>query len=63
MFSGGALSALLFSLVYNAVQSPPLSQHAAGGIAVPQLEQLKKEGEAGRRKMTQYTRYGTWIWQ
>ena len=28
-------------------------------IAVPQLEQLKKEGEAGRRKITQYTRYGT----
>jgi preprotein translocase subunit SecY len=28
-------------------------------IAVPALEQLKKEGEAGRRKITQYTRYGT----
>ena len=28
-------------------------------IAVPQLEQLKKEGDAGRRKITQYTRYGT----
>ena len=26
---------------------------------VPQLEQLKKEGESGRRKITQYTRYGT----
>jgi preprotein translocase subunit SecY len=26
---------------------------------VPQLEQLKKEGEAGRRKISQYTRYGT----
>jgi preprotein translocase subunit SecY len=26
---------------------------------VPQLEALKKEGEAGRRKITQYTRYGT----
>ena len=25
----------------------------------PQLEQLKKEGESGRRKITQYTRYGT----
>ena len=25
----------------------------------PQLEQLKKEGETGRRKITQYTRYGT----
>jgi preprotein translocase subunit SecY len=30
-----------------------------GAIAVPHLEQLKKEGEAGRRKITQYTRYGT----
>jgi len=27
--------------------------------ALPKLEQLKKEGEAGRRKITQYTRYGT----
>src|SRR3970282_1813210 len=25
----------------------------------PQLEQLRKEGEAGRRKITEYTRYGT----
>jgi len=30
-------------------------------IAVPHLEQLKKEGEAGRRKITQYTRYGTLV--
>jgi preprotein translocase subunit SecY len=29
------------------------------GSVVPQLEQLKKEGESGRRKMTQYTRYFT----
>jgi len=29
------------------------------GYVVPQLEALKKEGEAGRRKTTQYTRYGT----
>jgi preprotein translocase subunit SecY len=28
-------------------------------IVLPQLESLKKEGEAGRRKITQYTRYGT----
>jgi preprotein translocase subunit SecY len=26
---------------------------------IPTLEQLKKEGESGRRKITQYTRYGT----
>ena len=28
-------------------------------VVVPQLEALKKEGESGRRKITQYTRYGT----
>jgi preprotein translocase subunit SecY len=28
-------------------------------VVVPTLEQLKKEGDAGRRKITQYTRYGT----
>ena len=28
------------------------------GIAIPAVEQLKKEGEAGRRKITQYTRFG-----
>jgi preprotein translocase subunit SecY len=27
---------------------------------IPKLEQLKKEGESGRRKITQYTRYGPW---
>ncbi|AOF80480.1 preprotein translocase, SecY subunit [Methyloversatilis sp. RAC08] len=30
-------------------------------VAVPTLEALKKEGEAGRRKITQYTRYGTLV--
>jgi preprotein translocase subunit SecY len=29
------------------------------GYVLPAFEQLKKEGEAGRRKITQYTRYGT----
>ncbi len=28
-------------------------------IVLPQLESLKKEGQAGQRKITQYTRYGT----
>ncbi|NIQ24952.1 MAG: preprotein translocase subunit SecY, partial [Pseudomonas stutzeri] len=28
-------------------------------VVVPQLAAIKKEGEAGRRKITQYTRYGT----
>jgi len=32
-----------------------------GSIAVPHLEQLKKDGEAGRRKISQYTRYGTLV--
>ena len=30
---------------------------------IPKLEQLKKEGESGRRKITQYTRYGTLGWR
>jgi len=30
-----------------------------GTVAIPFLESLKKEGESGRRKITQYTRYGT----
>jgi preprotein translocase subunit SecY len=30
-----------------------------GTVVIPHLEALKKEGEAGRRKITQYTRYGT----
>jgi len=30
-----------------------------GTVAVPYLESLKKEGESGRKKITQYTRYGT----
>jgi preprotein translocase subunit SecY len=29
---------------------------------LPAFEQMKKEGEAGRRKITQYTRYGTLGW-
>jgi preprotein translocase subunit SecY len=28
-------------------------------VVIPHLEQLKKEGEQGRKKITQYTRYGT----
>ncbi len=59
MFSGGAL--LRFSIftlgIMPYISASIIMQLAA--IAVPQLEQLKKEGEAGRRKITQYTRYGT----
>jgi preprotein translocase subunit SecY len=59
MFSGGALSRFtIFALgIMPYISSSIIMQLAA--IAVPQLEQLKKEGEAGRRKITQYTRYGT----
>ncbi len=61
MFSGGALSRFtIFALgIMPYISSSIIMQLAT--IAVPQLEQLKKEGEAGRRKITQYTRYGTLV--
>jgi len=59
MFSGGALKrASIFTLGIMPYISASIIMQLAT-IAVPQLEQLKKEGEAGRRKITQYTRYGT----
>ena len=59
MFSGGALKRFtIFALgIMPYISSSIIMQlmtHAS-----PQLEALKKEGEAGRRKITQYTRYGT----
>jgi preprotein translocase subunit SecY len=59
MFSGGALSRFtIFALgIMPYISASIIMQLAA--IAVPYLEQLKKEGESGRRKITQYTRYGT----
>ncbi|MEA1890071.1 MAG: preprotein translocase subunit SecY [Pseudomonadota bacterium] len=59
MFSGGALSRLsLFALgVMPYISSSIIMQMMTS--VVPTLEQLKKEGESGRRKITQYTRYGT----
>ncbi len=59
MFSGGALKRLsLFALgVMPYISASIIIQLL--GFTVPALEQLKKEGEAGRRKITQYTRYGT----
>ncbi|MDP2793598.1 MAG: preprotein translocase subunit SecY [Sulfurisoma sp.] len=59
LFSGGALSRFtLFALgIMPYISSSIIMQLMT--IAVPSLEQLKKEGEAGRRKITQYTRYGT----
>ena len=59
MFSGGALSRLsIFALGVMPYISSSIIMQMMSAI-VPSLEQLKKEGEAGRRKITQYTRYGT----
>ncbi|MDO8412214.1 MAG: preprotein translocase subunit SecY [Gallionellaceae bacterium] len=61
MFSGGALSRFtIFALGIMPYISASIIMQLAT-IAVPQLEALKKEGDAGRRKITQYTRYGTLI--
>lgn len=59
LFSGGALSRFtIFALgIMPYISSSIIMQLMA--IAIPSLEALKKEGEAGRRKITQYTRYGT----
>ncbi len=59
MFSGGALERLsVFALgVMPYISASIIVQLMA--TVVPALEQLKKEGESGRRKLTQYTRYGT----
>ncbi len=59
MFSGGALSRFtVFALgIMPYISSSIIVQML--GIVSPTIDALKKEGEAGRRKMTQYTRYGT----
>ena len=59
MFSGGALERLsIFALgVMPYISASIIVQMA--GIVIPQMNQLRKEGESGRRKLTQYTRYGT----
>ncbi len=59
MFSGGALKRLsIFALGIMPYISASIIMQMAG-VVVPQLAALKKEGEAGRRKITEYTRYGT----
>jgi preprotein translocase subunit SecY len=59
MFSGGALSrASVFALGIMPYISASIIVQLMTSIS-PQLEALKKEGESGRRKITQYTRYGT----
>jgi len=61
LFSGGALSRFtIFALGIMPYISASIIMQLMT-VAVPQLEALKKEGEAGRRKITQYTRYGTVI--
>jgi preprotein translocase subunit SecY len=59
MFSGGALRRFtVFALgIMPYISSSIIVQLLT--VVSPQLEALKKEGEAGRRKITQYTRYGT----
>jgi preprotein translocase subunit SecY len=59
LFSGGALSRFtIFALGIMPYISASIIMQLMTH-AVPSLEALKKEGEAGRRKITQYTRYGT----
>jgi preprotein translocase subunit SecY len=59
MFSGGALSRFtVFALgIMPYISASIIVQLLT--VVSPQLEAMKKEGEAGRRKITQYTRYGT----
>ena len=59
LFSGGALQRFtIFALGIMPYISASIIMQLMSAIS-PALETLKKEGEAGRRKITQYTRYGT----
>jgi len=59
MFSGGALKRLsVFALGVMPYISASIILQLLGSV-VPHLDQLRKEGEQGRRKITQYTRYAT----
>src|SRR4030066_697709 len=59
MFSGGALERFsLFALGIMPYISSSIIMQLMTSV-IPSLDQLKKEGESGRRKITQYTRYGT----
>ncbi|MBW2108689.1 MAG: preprotein translocase subunit SecY, partial [Deltaproteobacteria bacterium] len=59
MFSGGALKRLsVFALgIMPYISASIILQLLT--VVIPHLERLSKEGEAGRKKITQYTRYGT----
>src|SRR3989337_3422849 len=59
IFSGGALSRFtIFALGIMPYISSSIIMQLMTTVS-PHLEQLKKEGQAGQRKITQYTRYGT----
>ena len=59
MFSGGALGRMtIFALNIMPYISSSIIVQLLTAVS-PQLETLKKEGEAGRKKLNQYTRYGT----
>jgi len=61
MFSGGALERMsIFALGIMPYISASIIMQLMTAVS-PQLEQLKKEGESGRRKISQYTRYGTLV--
>jgi preprotein translocase subunit SecY len=61
MFSGGALSRFtVFALGIMPYISASIIMQLMTYV-VPSLEAIKKEGESGRRKITQYTRYGTLV--
>jgi preprotein translocase subunit SecY len=59
MFTGGALGRMgIFALGIMPYISASIIVQLLGAM-VPAMEQIKKEGEAGRKKLNQYTRYGT----
>lgn len=59
MFSGGALERLsIFALGVMPYISASIIMQLMS-VVIPYFEQLKKEGQSGQRKITQYTRYGT----
>jgi len=61
LFSGGALSRFgIFALGIMPYISASIIMQMSSMI-VPSMQQLRKEGESGKRKITQYTRYGTVI--
>src|SRR5690554_1544454 len=61
MFSGGALERMsIFALGIMPYISASIIMQLMTAVS-PQLGQLKKDGEAGRRKISQYTRYGTLV--